>query len=94
MKNNDILDNIQNWRDELETLGPDFINEMNNFAKERYVDLNKYLNSIFHFDKMNDGSDEYKGVMTLMQRFFELGYYSGVHFGLTYEPNKNENYNL
>lgn len=91
MKNNDILDNIQNWRNELESLGPDFIKEMNEFSNDRYIELRQYLNNIFNIDAMDDGSTEYKGVMTLMHRFYELGFYSGVHFGLVYEPNKEKN---
>lgn len=88
----DILDNINDWRDELESVGPDFIKDMNDFKEGRYSEVEKYLCSIFNLQ--SDGTKEFEYVMMMFKRFFELGYYSGIHFGLTYEPSKDKNEEL
>lgn len=82
---------MKSFGDILQHLGDDFVDQMETQKKLRFFEIFPFLLQSLHIDKYVDlKSEEGKAFSEIMSKFYEYGYYAGIHFMLDPDADYSE----
>lgn len=82
---------MKNFADILKYLGDDFVNQMEEQKKLRLLEIFPFIIKSMEIQKYVDlNSKEGKVLCEILNKFYEYGYYAGIHFMLDPDADYSE----